>query len=211
MSPVAELAASAATLDELETSVRTCEACGLCATRTRTVFGDGSPTARILFVGEGPGAEEDRTGVPFVGPAGQLLDDIITKGMGLDRARDVYIANVVKCRPPGNRDPQPDEKATCAPYLERQIALVDPEVIVPLGRHAANLLLRNDLTMGRMRGRVVERDGRAIVPTYHPSYLLRTPAKKRDCWQDIQTAMGRLGLEPPAPRGSTGSPSDRPR
>lgn len=206
VSPIAEVARSAATLDELETSVSTCRACGLCMARTRTVFGDGSPTARILFVGEGPGEQEDRSGVPFVGPAGQLLTDIITKGMGLDRSRDVYITNVVKCRPPGNRPPLPEEKATCAPYLARQIELVDPELIVPLGRHAANLLLDSDRTMGRLRGQVVERDGRTIVPTYHPSYLLRTPAKKRECWQDIQTAMARLGLEPPARGGSAGSP-----
>jgi len=203
-SPALEVAKAATTLDELETSVAQCRACGLCATRTRTVFGDGAKGAKVLFVGEGPGAEEDRTGTPFVGPAGQLLTDIITKGMGLDRAKDAYIANVVKCRPPGNRDPQPLEKATCAPFLERQIELVDPQVIVPLGRHAANHLLGTQTTMGRLRGRVVRRDGRAIVPTFHPAYLLRTPARKRDCWADIQLAMAELGLEPPASRAAGG-------
>ncbi|WP_419185933.1 uracil-DNA glycosylase [Rohdeia mirabilis] len=186
------MAAAASTLDELEAAVAGCRACALCTARTRTVFADGNPTARLMFVGEAPGQEEDAQGKPFVGPSGQLLTDIIAKGMGLDRAQDVYIANVVKCRPPGNRDPLPEEKATCAPFLARQIELVDPKVIVPLGRHAGTHMLQNTASMGRLRGQVVQRDGRAIVPTYHPAYLLRTPSKKRECWADIQLAMAEL-------------------
>lgn len=191
------VAQAARTLDELAAAVANCRACELCTTRTQTVFADGSPTAKLMFVGEGPGAEEDRTGVPFVGDAGQLLSKIIADGMKLDRARDVYIANVVKCRPPGNRDPSPEEKAACTPFLERQIELVNPSVIVPLGRHAAGHLLRSEASMSRLRGQVVRENGRAIVPTFHPAYLLRTPAKKKECWEDIQLAMRELGLPPP--------------
>jgi DNA polymerase len=191
------VAQAARTLEELAAAVANCRACELCATRTQTVFADGSPTAKLMFVGEGPGAEEDRTGVPFVGDAGQLLSKIIADGMKLDRARDVYIANVVKCRPPGNRDPSPEEKAACTPFLERQIELVDPRVIVPLGRHAAGHLLRSEASMSRLRGQVVRENGRAIVPTFHPAYLLRTPAKKKECWEDIQLAMRELGLPLP--------------
>lgn len=186
------VAAAATTLDELEAAVANCRACPLCANRIQTVFADGNPSARLMFVGEAPGQEEDDQGKPFVGPSGQLLTDIISKGMGLDRAKDVYIANLVKCRPPGNRDPLPEEKAACAPFLARQIELVNPKVVVPLGRHAATHMLDTNASMGRLRGQVVERDGRAIVPTYHPAYLLRTPAKKRECWADIQLAMAEL-------------------
>jgi DNA polymerase len=150
-----------------------------------------------MFVGEAPGADEDRQGVPFVGRAGQLLSDIIEKGMGLRRTEDVYIANVLKCRPPDNRDPSPEEKALCTAYLERQIELVDPQVIVPLGRHAAQHLLSSDAPMGRLRGRVHRVAGRAVVPTYHPAYLLRSPNMKRAAWEDIQLAMAELGLPIP--------------
>jgi DNA polymerase len=191
------IARAAPDLATLAREVAECRACGLCLGRTQTVFADGNPAARVMFVGEGPGAEEDRTGVPFVGDAGQLLTKIITGGMGLDRSRDVYIANVVKCRPPGNRDPAPDEKAACTPFLERQIELVDPAVIVTLGRHAAGHLLESDAPISRLRGQVVRKGGRAIVPTFHPAYLLRSPEKKKECWADIQLAMAELGLEPP--------------
>ncbi|MHC4261966.1 MAG: uracil-DNA glycosylase [Planctomycetota bacterium] len=193
----AAVAAAAADLEALEQAVAGCEACGLCKTRNRTVFADGRASARVMFVGEAPGADEDRQGVPFVGRAGQLLSDIIAKGMGLDRRENVYIANVLKCRPPDNRDPQPEEKRLCTPFLERQIELVDPQVIVPLGRHAAQHLLRSDAPMGRLRGRVHRLDGRAVVPTYHPAYLLRSPNMKPAAWADIQLAMGELGLEIP--------------
>jgi uracil-DNA glycosylase family 4 len=183
-------------LAELQRGVAACTACGLSSTRTQTVFADGSGKARLMFVGEAPGAEEDARGVPFVGRAGQLLTDILTKGMGLARA-DVYICNVLKCRPPENRDPTEAEKLTCTPWLDRQIELVDPEVIVPLGRHAANHVLGTELPMGKLRGQVFERNGRKVVPTFHPAYLLRSPSMKKECWKDIQLAMGLLGLEPP--------------
>src|SRR5205085_11249696 len=136
---------------------------------TQTVFMDGRGARRVLVVGEAPGADEDRTGVPFVGRAGQLLTDIITKGMGLARD-EVWIANVLKCRPPDNRDPTPAEKTTCTPWLDRQIELLDPEVIIPLGRHAAMHILKVEASMGAMRQRVHTVGGRKVVPTYHPSY-----------------------------------------
>ena len=198
--PTAAAARSAPDLDTLRTRVSECTACELCRTRKQTVFSDGTPVARVMFVGEAPGAEEDRTGVPFVGRAGQLLTDIVTKGMGLAR-EDVYIANVLKCRPPDNRDPTAREKALCTPYLERQIQLVDPRVLIPLGRHAAGHLLASDAPMGRLRGRIHQRDGRLVIPTFHPAYLLRSPARKQDTWADIQLAMAELGLEPPARSG----------
>lgn len=195
--PTAAVAAAAPDLAALEAAVATCRACGLCETRNRTVFADGRPSARVMFVGEAPGAEEDRQGTPFVGRAGQLLSDIITKGMGLRRPEDVYVSNLLKCRPPDNRDPEPGEKERCTPFLRRQIELVDPEVIVPLGRHAAQHLLASDAPMGRLRGRVHRLDGRAVVPTYHPAYLLRSPNMKPAAWADIQLAMAELGLEIP--------------
>jgi DNA polymerase len=173
--------------------VADCTACGLASTRTQTVFGDGTGARRILFVGEGPGEQEDRQGVPFVGRAGSLLDDIITKGMGISR-EDVYIANVVKCRPPENRDPLPEEKALCSAWLERQIELLDPAVIIPLGRHAAGHILGVDAPLGRLRGKVHDLGGRKVVPTYHPAYLLRSPHEKRKTWEDIQLAMEVAGL-----------------
>jgi DNA polymerase len=193
-------AAACGTLAELRARVAACTACGLARTRTQTVFGDGSERARLLFVGEAPGENEDRAGVPFVGAAGRLLTDIIEKGMRLARA-EVYIANVLKCRPPGNRDPEPEEKALCTPFLDRQIELIDPAVIVTLGLHAAQHVLRSTLSMGRLRNRVHAWNGRKVVATYHPAFLLRTPSAKKDCWQDIQLAMRELGLplSPPAP------------
>jgi DNA polymerase len=189
-------AAAAQTLDELRLAVSRCEACDLCETRTKTVFQDGLGTQRILFVGEAPGADEDRTGVPFVGRAGQLLTDIITKGMGLERA-DVWIANVLKCRPPLNRDPNPKEKATCTPWLDRQIELLDPAILIALGRHAATHLLGFDAPLNSLRGRVHELRGRRVVATYHPAFLLRSPGEKKECWKDIQLAMRTIGLSPP--------------
>jgi DNA polymerase len=190
-------AAAAGTLEELARAVAACTACELCKTRTQTVFADGTGRARAMFVGEGPGFHEDQQGVPFVGKAGALLTDIITKGMGLER-EEVYIANVVKCRPPENRDPTPAEKALCTPWLDRQIELVDPRVLIPLGRHAAGHLLGSEASMGALRGRVHEARGRKVVPTFHPAYLLRSPAQKKECWADIRLAMAELGLEPKA-------------
>ena len=159
------------------------------------MFGVGSSRARLMFVGEGPGADEDRLGEPFVGKAGQLLDRIIERGMGLTRA-DVYIANIVKCRPPGNRDPEPDEVEACEPFLREQIRLVAPEVIVALGRVAAVTLLREDTSLGRLRNRWHSYEGIPLLATYHPAYLLRQPDMKRKAWEDVQTVMQRLGLEP---------------
>lgn len=189
----ADLAPGAADLDGLASLVANCRACGLCETRKQTVFSDGSGRARVMFVGEAPGADEDASGVPFVGKAGGLLTDIITKGMKL-RREDVYIANVLKCRPPGNRDPEPREKELCTPWLDRQIELINPEVIIPLGKHASQHMLGSQDSMGRMRGRVHRVRGRQIVPTYHPAFLLRSPHMKKECWADIQLAMGLLGL-----------------
>lgn len=189
--------AATETLEQIAADVAACRACELCDSRTRPVPGDGSPSARVVFVGEAPGAEEDLQGLPFVGPAGQLLTKIIEAGMGLRRS-EVYIANILKCRPPGNRDPQPQEKAACTPFLQRQLKSLQPELIICLGRHAANYLLGSDQSMGAMRGKLHESAlGIPILATYHPAYLLRTPTAKVDCWQDIQIAMKHLGLSRP--------------
>ncbi len=198
-----ELAAKASDLDALKSAVAGCEACGLCETRTQTVFSDGTPSSGVMFVGEAPGVDEDAQGVPFVGRAGQFLTRIIEKGMGVERP-EVYIANVLKCRPPDNRDPRADEKALCTAWLDRQIELVDPRVIVPLGRHSAVHLTGKDLSMGRLRGQVHHVGGRPIVPTYHPSYLIRQEGSssfvqtKKLVWEDIQLAMREAGLGPKA-------------
>ena len=190
-------AAACDDLAQLREAVAGCTECGLCETRTQTVFSDGLGTRRLMFVGEAPGYHEDRQGVPFVGRAGQLLTDIIEKGMGLKR-EEVTIANVLKCRPPDNRDPSVAEKRVCTGWLDRQIELLDPEVIVALGGHAAGHLLSSEASIGRLRGRVHERAGRKVIATYHPAYLLRTPSMKKECWKDIQQVMRLLGLSPPA-------------
>ena len=185
--PLAALAAEAAA----------CQACGLCETRNRTVPGEGHPQAQVVFVGEAPGADEDQSGRPFVGAAGQLLTKIITSGMGL-RRDDVFICNVLKCRPPDNRDPLPAEKAACTPYLERQLQAIQPELVIALGRHAANHLLGRDDSLGRLRGQLhAHALGFPVLATYHPAYLLRTPSAKADCWQDIQLGMRHLGMPVP--------------
>jgi DNA polymerase len=186
------------------TAVASCKLCGLCQGRTNAVPGEGSPKARVLFVGEGPGATEDAQGRPFVGRAGQLLTKIVESGMGL-RREDVFIANVVKCRPPENRDPLPEEAAACVPYLFRQIEILDPEVIIPLGRHSMRELagVSERDTIGRVRGRVYRVAGRAVIPTYHPAYLLRNPPEKVKVWHDIQLALKELGL--PVPKARTAS------
>ncbi len=170
---------------------RACTRCRLSQGRRSVVFGSGDPAAELMFIGEGPGAEEDRQGLPFVGPAGELLTRIIG-AMGLTRDQ-VYIANVVKCRPPGNRDPEPDEVEACSDYLARQIDLIRPRVIVILGRVAAQSLLGNDLPIGRLRGQWYEVRGVPARVTYHPAALLRNSALKRPTWEDIQAVMGRLG------------------
>ena len=170
-----------------------CERCTLCKRRRNVVFGEGDPAARRLFVGEGPGEQEDKTGRPFVGPAGQLRTKII-EAMGLKREQ-VYIANVVKCRPPGNRVPTFEEVRTCAPFLRRQVDLIQPEVIVALGGTAARRLLeRTDGSMRQFRGSWHEAYGVPLYCTYHPAYLLRTPSEKRKVWEDMKVVMRRLGL-----------------
>jgi uracil-DNA glycosylase len=184
-------------LESLSIEVARCVRCPhLAATRTRTVFGEGSPTARLMFVGEAPGADEDRTGRPFVGRAGALLTDMITKGMGLAR-EEVFIANVLKSRPPENRTPTPEEMANCLPYLERQIEIVHPEFLCLLGKTAASALLKTALSLGRLRGKWHRCREIPTIVTYHPSALLRNPAWKRDAWEDLQTLMNAMGLKPP--------------
>lgn len=188
-----------ATAEQRLTAVRAelgeCRRCRLAKGRRHLVFGAGDPRARLAFVGEGPGRDEDRLGEPFVGRAGQLLTDIIEKGMRL-RRRDVYICNVVKCRPPQNRDPEPDEIATCRPYLLRQLDAIGPEVVVALGRVAAQALLGSAEPIGRLRGRWSEVAGIPVMPTLHPAYLLRNPEDKRLVWEDVKQVMRRLGIEP---------------
>ncbi len=170
-----------------------CARCKLCEGRTQVVFGVGNPSARLMFVGEAPGRDEDLQGEPFVGRAGQLLTDMIEKGMGLNRG-DVYIANVVKCRPPENRNPEPDEVAACSPYLRRQVALVNPEVIVGLGKFAVQTLLQVTTPISQLRGKWHEYEGIPLMPTFHPAYLLRSPGEKRRAWEDLQAVMKRMGL-----------------
>ena len=180
-------------LDQLREHIGDCQRCKLAGGRTNLVFGVGNPEASLMFVGEGPGRDEDLEGEPFVGRAGQLLTEIITRGMKLRRA-DVYITNVVKCRPPNNRNPEPDEVARCFPFLNRQIDLVQPSVIVALGGVAAQLLLGVRTPITRMRGVWHEHRGIKVMPTFHPAYLLRNPAEKRVVWADIKQAMHELGL-----------------
>jgi uracil-DNA glycosylase family 4 len=167
----------------LTRTVAGCTRCGLHATRTQTVFGVGNREARWLFIGEAPGADEDRQGEPFVGRAGQLLNAMI-EAIGLKR-EDVYIANVLKCRPPGNRDPQPIEVESCEPYLMRQIELIHPRLIVALGRHAAHSLLKTEAPLARLRGQRLAYRGTPLVVTFHPAYLLRSPLDKRRAWDDL--------------------------
>lgn len=170
--------------------------------RQQIVFGVGNPAAEIMFVGEAPGADEDVQGVPFVGRAGQLLTKMIEGGMGLKR-EEVYIANVVKCRPPGNRNPEPDEIAACQPFLFRQIASVKPKVIIALGAFAAKTLLNTDTPIGKLRGRLYDFHGASLIPTFHPSFLLRSPGYKREAWDDLKRALGVLGREAPAAPSSS--------
>jgi len=186
-------------LSELDQNeVTGCTRCRLSQTRTHTVFGEGAPDAKIFFIGEGPGETEDRTGRPFVGKAGQLLDKMIA-GMGLKR-EDVYIANIVKCRPPQNREPAPDEVATCTPYLERQLEIVRPKVIVTLGKPAAQHMLQSKLSMSRLRGQWHEWRGIKLMPTFHPAYLLRsyTRENREMVWSDLQQVMREVGLRIPS-------------
>jgi DNA polymerase len=172
------------TLEEIQADLGLCTRCRLSEKRTTIVFGTGNARAELMFIGEGPGHEEDRQGLPFVGAAGQLLTKII-EAIDLNREA-VYIANVVKCRPPNNRDPEPDEVEACRPFLDRQIDAVKPKVICALGRVATLNLLRTDESITRLRGRIFTYRGAKLVPTYHPAFLLRYPAKKRECWEDMK-------------------------
>jgi len=190
------LAINAQTLDELLAAIGDCRLCKLCSGRTHLVFGVGDPNARLMFVGEGPGRDEDLQGEPFVGRAGQLLTDIITKGIGL-RREDVYIANVVKCRPPENRNPEADEVAACEPFLKKQIDLVRPEIIVALGKFAVQTLLQSKAPISKLRGSWHRYHGIKLMPTFHPAYLLRNPADKKLVWQDIKKVISELRGENP--------------
>ncbi len=171
-------------LAQVEQEVSGCTLCRLCETRTQTVFARGRADAELMFIGEGPGAQEDAQGVPFVGRAGKLLDKMVA-AMGLARD-EVYVTNIVKCRPPRNREPRVDEVESCGPYLERQIELLRPRIICTLGRPASNTLLDNKRSMGELRGRWFSFRGVPVLPTYHPAYLLRSPRQKRAAWQDLR-------------------------
>lgn len=184
-------------LEALREFIGDCRRCKLWGLRKNLVFGVGNPKAELMFVGEAPGADEDARGEPFVGRAGQLLTDIIERGMGLRRS-DVYICNVIKCRPPDNRNPEPDEVASCEPFLNRQIDLVRPRVIVGLGTFAVQALLKVKTPISRLRGTWHDMRGVRMMPTFHPAYLLRNPAEKRAVWHDIQMVLKELGK--PIPR-----------
>jgi len=183
------------TFEELRTEALACVKCGLCETRTTVVFGEGSPTAELMFVGEAPGRDEDAQGRPFVGRAGQLLTKMI-EAMGFAR-EDVYIANVLKCRPPNNRDPAPDEVDHCRPYLLRQIELIGPKLICALGRHALRALTGYTGGITKVRGKPMEFLQWRVLPTFHPAYLLRNPPAKREAWDDLKTVLRLLGRPVP--------------
>ena len=194
--PVVPPAERKEALRVIQEDIGECTRCPLAFTGRHTiVFGEGDPNTRLLFVGEGPGADEDAQGRPFVGRAGQLLNNMIT-AMGLKR-EDVYIANIVKCRPPGNRTPEPVEANTCSQFLFRQIDVIRPEVLVALGSTAATYLLGGKAPLSALRGRVHEARGSKLIITYHPAYLLRDPRQKKEAWADLQIAMSELGLKAP--------------
>jgi DNA polymerase len=177
-------------LEEIRAEMEDCRRCPLCQGRRTIVFGVGNPHARLVFVGEAPGREEDEKGEPFVGEAGRLLDRILF-AMGM-RREEVYICNVEKCRPPANRDPKPEEIEACEPYLKRQLAAIRPRLIVTLGRFAAQTLLRDETPIGRLRGTWRQYEGIPLMPTYHPAFLLRNPASKREVWEDMKEVVKRL-------------------
>ena len=175
---------------EIASAVDVCDKCRLCAGRTHTVFGEGNINAELMFVGEGPGQEEDRQGRPFVGPSGELLTKMI-HAIGMERS-DCFIANVVKCRPPMNRNPAPDEIAACMPYLLEQVRIIRPKIIVMLGKVSANTLLKQEVFITREHGSWFERKGVYMMPTFHPSFLLRDASKKRDAWEDFKKIREKL-------------------
>ncbi|HSP17812.1 MAG TPA: uracil-DNA glycosylase [Thermoanaerobaculia bacterium] len=180
-------------LNALAAVAHDCTKCRLAGTRTQVVFGTGNPNADLMFIGEAPGRDEDLQGKPFVGRAGQLLTDII-KAMKLTRD-DVYIANVIKCRPPENRNPEPDELDACRPFIRRQVELIKPKVIVTLGKFALQSLTGKAHAVSAARGQWTEYEGTRVMPTYHPAYLLRTPSAKKDVWNDMKKVMADLGID----------------
>ena len=187
-------AARGASWEQLRALVADCRACGLCKQRKQAVFGVGSEAGPWLFIGEGPGADEDEQGEPFVGQAGRLLDNMLA-AIGCQRGRDTYIANVVKCRPPGNRTPTPEESAACAPFLDRQIEMVAPKLIVALGKTAIIRLLNTEASVASLRGTVHRYKGIPVVVTYHPAYLLRSPPEKSKAWEDLLFARRTLAAQ----------------
>lgn len=191
----ASSAVDAQSLEAIRAELGDCRRCKLAGGRTHLVFGVGNPQAELMFIGEGPGADEDLQGEPFVGKAGQLLTKII-QGMGMERS-EVYIANVVKCRPPNNRDPEPDEVSACEPFLRAQIASIKPKVIVTLGKWASQTLLQTAMPITKLRGTWSKYDGTPVMPTYHPAYLLRNPEEKRPVWEDMKAVLGFLGRPVP--------------
>ncbi len=191
---------SAPDLAEVAARIAGCQACPLAKTRKCTVPGSGPSSVTLMLVGEAPGADEDQQGLPFVGRAGQLLTKILKNGMGLDR-EEVFIANILKCRPPQNRNPTAAEIAACHPFLEEQIKLLQPRLLIALGRFAAQQLLATDAPLSQLRGRIHPRtDGPDVLVTYHPAYLLREPRAKAACWEDIQLGLHHLGMTPPPRR-----------
>lgn len=184
------------TFDQLKIKIDRCKRCELSQTRTQTVFGVGNKKASLMFVGEAPGADEDAQGEPFVGRAGKLLTKII-EAMSLTR-QDVFIANVLKCRPPDNRNPKPEEIKQCEPYLMQQIEFIKPKYICALGTFAAQTLLKTDVTISKLRGKFHDYQGIPLLATYHPSYLLRNPSAKKEVWEDMQKLMHKLGLKLPS-------------
>lgn len=181
-----------ATLNSIREDIGDCKRCRLCEGRTKIVFGQGNPGAELMFVGEAPGADEDASGLAFVGRAGQLLTDMVEKGMKIKRD-DVFIANVIKCRPPGNRPPENDEISTCKPFLEAQIKAIRPRAIVALGATAGKFMVKSGDPISRFRGRFADWDGIPVMPTYHPAYLLRNPDAKKTVWEDLKLVLDLLG------------------
>lgn len=195
--PKSALQVTGKTLDEIAKQISGCTGCPLSGTRKNTVPGEGNPNhPDIMFIGEGPGADEDEQGRPFVGAAGQLLNKMIS-AMGYKR-EEVFIANIVKCRPPGNRVPLPEEMNACVPYLKAQIALIRPKIIVALGKTAVQGLLQEDIAITKFRGTWRQYEGIDLMPTYHPAFLLRSPNRKGEAWTDLKSVLARLGKEPPA-------------
>ncbi len=184
---------TAPSLESVEETLHDCDRCGLCRARSKIVFGSGNANADLMFIGEGPGEQEDRQGLPFVGPAGELLTSMIEKGIKIPRS-EVYICNIVKCRPPRNRNPLPDEVAACKPFLDSQIDAIQPKVIVSLGKPAAGLLLGREVASTRLRGRWQEYRGIPLMPTLHPAYILRqyTAENRRLVWEDLKAAVERI-------------------